>query len=218
MQQNLDFSEINDIDLTENIKNDFMTNESLKELVSRHSGIYFKMVNRYVPNKQDIHKKDHVERESLIDEKDFFIYEMAKKYDPYRGVKFSTFLGSQARFKCLNEINDRRELEYVDSDTLNFYSDKNFNENFYDNSNNEELIDKVIETLESFHDKRARKIIEERYFTATNGKLKTWNNVSKKIKKDKNGEKHLSYQGVINIHNDAIEYLKGELSKIEEEV
>ena len=70
---------------------------SLKELIERHSGIYVDMVNKYIPESlEGINKQD------LLQEKDFCIYNAAIKFDESKNTKFGTYVGNLARWKCLN--------------------------------------------------------------------------------------------------------------------
>ena len=87
-----------DVELTHNLKNDIEAEASLQELVDRHSGIFLDIVNNYVPNNSPTsHKQD------IIDEIQYYIYNAGLKYDQTRGAKFSTFLGNEAKWLCLNQ-------------------------------------------------------------------------------------------------------------------
>ena len=87
-----------DVKLTENLKNNIETEPSLKTLIERHSGIFLDIVNNYVPNNSPTcHKQD------IIDELEYYVYNAGLKYDQTRGAKFSTFLGNEAKWLCLNQ-------------------------------------------------------------------------------------------------------------------
>ena len=52
----------NDIKLTENLKKDIEAENSLRELVDRHSGIFLNIVNNYIPNNSHTcHKQDIID-------------------------------------------------------------------------------------------------------------------------------------------------------------
>ena len=71
---------LEDVDLINNIKKQIDVEESLEELVNRHSGIYLEMVNSYAsPN------NPFIDYEELIQDKEYKIYNAAMKYDPDRG-------------------------------------------------------------------------------------------------------------------------------------
>ena len=87
-----------DTELAHNLQNDIESDASLQELVNRHSGIFLDIVNNYVPNNSPTsHKQD------IIDEIQYYIYNAGLKYDQTRGAKFSTFLGNEAKWLCLNQ-------------------------------------------------------------------------------------------------------------------
>lgn len=70
-------------------------NDSLKELVNRHSGMIFNIGKKYCSNcNLDIHE--------LNDNKYWIIFNAAKSFNSEKGTKFSTWLGNQIRFFCLN--------------------------------------------------------------------------------------------------------------------
>ena len=90
-----------DILLINDVKKDRNV-ESLKELIDRHSGIYVEMVNKHIPN--DL---EGVNKEDLIQDKDFSIYEAAINFDENKNTKFGTYVGNLARWKCLNIYNKK---------------------------------------------------------------------------------------------------------------
>ena len=94
---------LEDYQLVENIKNNQLINDSLKELINRHTGIYLDIVNKYTQNSNTTNKLD------LIDEKDYNIYQAALKYQDDRGTKFPTFLGNETKWICLHKHNKRKK-------------------------------------------------------------------------------------------------------------
>ena len=65
--------------------------ESLKELVSRHSPLCYDIYKKYSPA---ISSRGYP-LDDLYSEKDFLIYRSAKSFDPTKKTKFSTWLGNQ---------------------------------------------------------------------------------------------------------------------------
>ena len=99
-----------DTDLINNIKNDVDANDSLQELVSRHSGIFLSMIHNYVPNSNSV-----INKSDLIQDKNYYIYKAALKFDETRLAKFSTFLGNETKWMCLNLYNkykNKKPIEY----------------------------------------------------------------------------------------------------------
>ena len=62
-------SNLEDLQLVDNIKKDTKTEDSLQELIGRHTGIYLDIVNKYTQYGNTTNRLD------LIDEKDYNIYQ-----------------------------------------------------------------------------------------------------------------------------------------------
>lgn len=185
-----------DLSLIDKIKND-NDEGCLAELIDRHSGIYVYIVDKFTKN---CHY--NVNRETILNEKDFTIYKSALDYNPNRNSKFSTYLANQTKWKCLNEINAVKNKKTT---TL----EKVYNRPSEDDRC-PELLEK-IEALELFNklldeekDLRVKKIIDIRYNT-TNTKLVPWRKASEELK--------LSIQGCINIHDKFINKVKTQFEK-----
>lgn len=186
---------LSDLTLVYNIKNKTNEEESLKELIHRHSGIYLNMVNSFMKNANNSSLK-----EDIIAEKDYVIYYSALKYDEKKGAKFSTHVGNEAKWACLNATNkNKKYLELFDNqfDLSEIeYNSSEENMNF-----NAKIIKTFIEYAESCRDKRIAKIFKLRY---SNGKkLTPWRKIS--------AEMDLSIQGCINIHNNALNVLSKQI-------
>ena len=189
---------LEDYQLVENIKNNQLTDDSLKELINRHTGIYLDIVNKYTQNSNTTNKLD------LIDEKDYNIYQAALKYQDGRGTKFPTFLGNETKWICLNKHNKRKKdpqlsIEDIkESDILARKSEKVKKEDL-------EIFSEAIRFSKKHKDKRVEKIFEMRYITGEQNKVMPWKKISQEL--------NMSIQGCINIHNSAIEKFKIELKE-----
>jgi len=182
---------LSDLDLVNNIKHNKNTDTCLQELIERHSGIYLEMVNSFLKNCNN----DYLKQE-IINDKELVIYNSALKYDENRGTKFSTFLGNEAKWVCLNASNKNKK--YIELNDNSF----DFNNLTCETTVEEESFKENI--LESFKiqasqhpDKRVEKIFKMRY--ANTKKLTPWRKISKQM--------NLSIQGCINIHNNALNVL-----------
>lgn len=179
---------LSDKDLIDNIKNKKRINESLQELIDRHSGIYIEIVNSFLRNCNN----DSL-REDILKDKDIAIYDSAIKYNEDKGAKFSTFLGNEAKWACLNASNKNKKYLELNDSTLDFEDIKcetqEKNEEF-----NQQILGEFNEIIKNYPDKRVQKIFEMRY--SGNKKLTPWRKISKKM--------NLSIQGCINIHNSAL--------------
>ena len=179
---------LSDLDLVKNIKKKVNVNESLQKLIDRHSGIYLDIVNSFLKNCNNSSVKD-----DIINDKDFAIYNTALKFDETRGTKFSTFLGNEAKWMCLNANNKNKKFIELNDQSCDF--DKIKDETEVDNKHFEDLILKDFqEEIKNHPDPRIKKIFEMRY--SGNKKLVPWRKISKKM--------NLSIQGCINIHNSAL--------------
>jgi len=179
---------ISDLDLINNIKRKRKIEESLQELINRHSGIYLDMVNSFMKN-----CNNDTLREEIINDKEYAIYNSVLKYDENKGTKFSTFLGNEAKWMCLNASNkNKKYLELndfsYDFEKIKIECDK-ANEDF-----KEIVLKDFAKQLKNHPDKRIHKIFNMRY--SGNKKLTPWRKISKEMK--------LSIQGCINIHNSAL--------------
>ena len=185
--------------LIDNIKKDINTQECLSELIERHSGIFINIVNSYVPN-----NSIYSDKNEIIGDKDYHIYQSALNFDPNKNVKFSTYLGNQAKFLCLNEYNKKRrspevKCDEVCLDWLNHLSEDDYGDKEKYTEENEVL--KIVKKLISINpDLRVRKIFNKRYFSKNQNKVVPWRKISSEI--------GLSIQGCINIHNKAISEIR----------
>lgn len=186
-----------DVDLINNIKNNVDANNSLMELINRHSGIFFSMVNSYIPdNTKLINKVD------IINDKNYYIYQAALKYDEERESKFSTFLGNETKWMCLNLYNKLKGKSYVNYEDCDYIDLENHNSEV-NKLVKKDLLDKVIGLAKRHPDKRVATIFKMRYIDGYKNGLMPWKPISEKLT--------LSIQGCINIHDGAIRNFKNKL-------
>ena len=188
-----------DKQLTDNLKLDIDTEESLKELVDRHSGIFLDIVSHYVPKTSTAGS-----RQELIDDLEYYVYNAGLKYDPSKNTKFSTFLGNEAKWACLNQYNKNKKYYITDSPESRFMYEKNFCEQEKPYVN-EQILGEIFEIIKSHPDPRVQKIFTLRYVNAKFNKLTPWKIISKNLK--------MSIQGCINIHNAAIKIIRKQIKK-----
>jgi len=179
---------LSDLDLIKNIKKNRNVDESLQELVNRHSGIYLDIVNSFLKNCNNDSLRDEI-----INDKEYAIYNSVLKYDENRGTKFSTFLGNEAKWMCLNASNKNKK--YVELND-NCYDFENLKDETVIPINNfkDTILNEFNRQISKHPDKRIQKIFSMRY--SGNNKLTPWRKISKVM--------NLSIQGCINIHNTAL--------------
>ena len=167
---------------------------SIKELINRHSGIYVDMVNKYIPE-----SNEGLNKEDILQDKDFCIYDAAIKYDECKNTKFSTFVGNLARWKCLNIYNKNMKFpqETLDSDQKINLEPKNFYDEMSKIEEKEDL-SRIYKAIKNIEHPRVEKIFKMRY--KDNKKLTPWKKIAKKL--------DLSIQGCINIHNKHLNQIK----------
>ena len=189
-------NELQDNELVKNIKNDKKAEDSLQELIGRHTGIYLDIVNKYTKNGNSTNKLD------LIDEKDYNIYQAALKYKDDKGTKFPTFLGNETKWICLNKHNKKKKEPQVSIEDI---KESDILENKHSKVSSEELeiFSEAIKFSKNHQDERVEKIFEMRYITGEKNKVMPWKKISEEL--------NMSIQGCINIHNSAIEKFKIEL-------
>ena len=183
---------MDDVKLVDNIQRQKDTESSLRELVIRHSGIYYSMINRYVPDTSLICSKA-----DLLEERDFHIYNAALKFNSNKGTKFSTFLGNETKWLCLNSYNKAKKkyCEATSPEDLDFLDKLDLGEDVDMNLLND--------MVERHPDRRVSTIFKLRYKDGVGDKLLPWKSVAPHV--------NLSIQGCINVHNSVIEDIKNKL-------
>jgi RNA polymerase sigma factor (sigma-70 family) len=198
----MQIKDLSDSQLIESIREDAgstcSVNKSLEELIDRHSGIFLDIVNSYVPEASFFVKKN-----DIVEEKNFYIYQAALKYDPNRGTKFSTYLGNETKWMCLNLYNkNKRHPEIACEDQI---IESNFSKHYLNDEIDRDSFDKIIELSKKDPDPRVYKIFQMRYVVGEKNKVMPWKKISEEL--------NMSIQGCINIHNSCIKKFKNKLNK-----
>ena len=191
---------LEDIDLVENIQKQKKVEDSLNELVVRHSGIYLEMINSYAGRRSQF-----IDYEDLVQEKEYAIYSAAMKFDKNRGAKFSTYLGNETKWMCLNLYNRNKRRPAFHTEFLENIPETPSPDNPIHNSIKDDIFSKVLSMIKNNPDTRVEKIFNMRYIIGSKNKVMPWKKIGKEL--------NLSIQGCINIHNSAIKQVKQELSK-----
>jgi len=188
---------LNDLELVTNIQNHQDVESSLKELVDRHSGIYYDIINKLVPA-----QSTYCNKNDLFSDREFNIYNAALKFDSTRGAKFSTFLGNETRWVCLNAYNKARKkpIDSRDPQDLDFL-DKIDNCDIIDQT----LLNEIYSMVEKHPDGRVGTIFRLRYKEGLGNKVLPWKDVSPHV--------NLSIQGCINVHDAVIKDIKRKLKQ-----
>ena len=165
--------------------------DSVMELINRHSGIYIEMVNKYLPDSlEGINKND------VLEDKNFCIYDAAIKFDENKNTKFSTYVGNLARWKCLNIYN--KNIKFPQSSISEIYDQSVSCDPELKNIENQEELKNIFKIINNSGDERVKNIFKMRYKDGK--KLTPWKKIAKKL--------GLSIQGCINIHNKQLQEIK----------
>jgi hypothetical protein len=188
-----------DFELIEKVKND-ADSSALLELEARHSGICHQMIRKYYNSFLSV----GLSPEEITSDKLMVIYKSALNFDCNKNVKFSTWLGNQMRYHCLNCINKKTiSTTNMDHEKIKYHIELKQKKDLTTNSLIKENSDLILSLIQKLKDKRINTIYKMRYFS---DKKKSWNDIAKKL--------NLSTQTVINLHNKTIKILKNKLTSI----
>jgi len=176
---------------------DKQCNDSLKELVNRHSGIIFSIGKKYcTPCNLDINE--------LNDNKYWIIFNAAKSFNPKKGSKFSTWLGNQIRFFCLNFKNKNSKLIPTEDIHLEYFI--NNTSKIENVLNKKEIINQITDLFHQISDPNTKNAIYYRYFY-NKEKILNYSEIAKIL--------NVTPQTVLNWHNKFIDFAKKKLTSPE---
>jgi RNA polymerase sigma factor (sigma-70 family) len=188
----LNLKKIKDDVLIENVKIKNCS-ESLNELVDRHSGMCFTIGKKYATScGLDIH--------DINDNRHWIIYNALSSYDSNKGSKFSTWLGNQIRFFCLNFKNKNNKLVATDDKVLEFFINEN---NQANRTNQKETVDIIVDLFNQISDLNTKNAIYYRYFY-NKDRILNYSEIADILK--------VTPQTVLNWHNKFIKFAKKKLT------
>jgi RNA polymerase sigma factor (sigma-70 family) len=171
-------------------------NKSLEELTNRHSGMLFNIGKKYCTS-------CNLDLNDLNDNKYWIIFNAAQSFNPEKGSKFSTWLGNQIRFFCLNYKNKNNKLISIEDSSLEYFvNDFYKKENI---QNKKEVIDKIIDLFNKISDPNTKNAIYYRYFYDKE-RILNYAEVANILK--------VTPQTVLNWHNKFIDFAKKKLTNI----
>jgi RNA polymerase sigma factor (sigma-70 family) len=187
---------MNESQLIKKIKKDNCS-DSLRELENMHGGLCVKIIKKYLNQLND----KNFSIEDMLRDKVYVVYQSALSFDPKRNIKYSTWLGNQIRYFCLNTLNKNKNNLCLDNEKIKYLVEKKQIEESNTQMDQSKL-DYIFDIIHNMKDKRIEKIFKMRYFDSK--KLKAWNEIGKKL--------HISTQTAINIHNKALEFLNKKIT------
>jgi len=179
-----------DQELINKVKED-QDDQSLIEIINRHSGVYHSMVDKFLSG-----DSNNAERNNLLQDKEFTIYNSVMKYDSSRGAKFPTYLANEAKWKCLNTLTKKKKFRECPIDEV---TKEPHDDDYLEVNQKSEVFSLFINFVEQEKDPRMKKIIDIRYNSCSN-KVTPWRKVAHSL--------GMSIQGVINIHNRCLSKFK----------
>ena len=164
---------------------------SLKELIKRHSGLCFKIIKRYASS----FYANNIDIIEASTDKNLIIWNSAKSFSIEKNVKFSTWLANQIKYSCLNALNKKSKdrLITTENDILDILKEKVTQESVDDN-----LFEFTHNILNQLKDKRIKQIFSMRY--SIHSKKPSWCTVAERI--------NVSTQTAINLHNRGLQILR----------
>jgi RNA polymerase sigma factor (sigma-70 family) len=169
-------------------------NESLKELVNRHSGIIFNIGKKYCSS-------CNLDISELNDNRYWIVFNAAKTFNDTKGSKFSTWLGNQVRFFCLNYKNKNSKLIPIENEHLEFFIN-NFSKND-EKTNQKEVINTIIDLFNQISDPNTKNAIYYRYFY-NKERILNYSEIANIL--------NVTPQTVLNWHNKFVDFAKKKLT------
>jgi len=184
-----------DESLIEKIKNK-SCNSSLVELISRHSGICFSIAKKFA-------HRGNFDINEINDQKDWIIYSAALSFKDDKGSKFSTWLGNQVRYYCLNLNNKCSKYVGADSETIEYLVNNYYNNLGGIKNSKKEILNTITDLLDQVKDKNIKNAIHYRYFSNPD-RILNYSEVSEIM--------NVTPQTVLNWHNKFIDLAKKKLT------
>lgn len=177
------------------IKNVIESNcsDCFQKLVEKHSGLCFSIGKKYAST-------CGLDLNELNDNRYWIIFNALQSFDNSKGSKFSTWLGNQVRFFCLNYKNKNKNNVNIDDEYLDFFFNKTSNEN---SKNKEEILNLVKDLFHQISDQNTKNAIYYRYFY-NKERILNYAEVAEILK--------VTPQTVLNWHNKFITYAQKKLT------
>lgn len=169
--------------------------EALVELSERHTGLFLKTVEKYLP-----FSESSSYLEDFVGDKLNVVYEAAQTFKKEKGVKFSTWFGNLTRYKCLTERTKlSQEPNKIEFDSgMGGESYLTPDKYLFLKSESENFLKKIKEKFGN----HTYNIIYDIYFGGESGTGQTFSQVAEKY-----GVRH---QAIHARHKKVLKYLKNE--------
>jgi hypothetical protein len=170
-------------------------NSSLLELITRHSGICFSIGKKFS-------NYGGVDINDINDNKDWIIYSAALSFNGDKGSKFSTWLGNQVKYYCLNLKNKTSKYVGAEESTIEFLINQHYNSAKTSDSKKDTL-NTINDILEQVKDQNIKQAIHYRYFS-NKDRILNYSEIGEIL--------NVTPQTVLNWHNKFIDLAKKKLT------
>jgi RNA polymerase sigma factor (sigma-70 family) len=166
--------------------------DSLSDLVERHSGMFFSIGKKYAI-------RCGINMADLSDNRHLVTFNAAKSYNADKGAKFSTWLGNQVRYFCLNYNTKNSRLIPTEDSILEFIIN---NENQHSPIESGEVMATIVDLFDEISDANTKNAIYYRYFY-NKDRILNYSEIAEILK--------VTPQTVLNWHNKFISFAKQRL-------
>jgi RNA polymerase sigma factor (sigma-70 family) len=168
--------------------------DSLKKLAEKHGGMIYNIGKKYCTS-------CNLDLNEINDNKYWIIFNAAKSFNSKKGSKFSTWLGNQVRFFCLNYKNKNSKLLPIEDKHLEFFINScTKKENSF---NQKEIVNSIIDLFNDISDPNTKNAIYYRYFY-NKDRILNYSEIAKIL--------NVTPQTVLNWHNKFIKFAKKKLT------
>jgi RNA polymerase sigma factor (sigma-70 family) len=168
--------------------------KSLEELLNRHGGMFFNIGKKYCTS-------CNLDLNDLNDNKYWIMFNAAKSFDSKKGSKFSTWLGNQIRFFCLNFKNKNQKLIPTEDSHIEYFINEMIKKE--NHSNKKEVINTIVDLFDEISDPNTKNAIYYRYFY-NKDRILNYSEIA--------GILNVTPQTVLNWHNKFINFAKKKLT------
>jgi len=190
----MEYENFEDHTLIDNVKTK-SCNSSLLELITRHSGICFSIGKKFS-------NYGGVDINDINDNKDWIIYSAALSFNGDKGSKFSTWLGNQVKYYCLNLKNKTSKYVGAEESTIEFLINQYYNSAKASDSKRDTL-NTINDILEQVKDQNIKQAIHYRYFS-NKDRILNYSEIGEIL--------NVTPQTVLNWHNKFIDLAKKKLT------
>lgn len=148
---------ISDLEIIREVKQDNF--QHFEELAGRHSGICFQIAKPYI-----LAGSGSLTYDALQSQHQEIILSSAKSYGEDKGCKFVTWVSSQTRFWCLNQLNQLKQPDtFPIGDNLELIEGAAEQEDYEMTGNLEE----IKNLLNQYNHEQTKKVVNLRYFSGS---------------------------------------------------